>query len=36
VKEYFGYSNEKAEEALSVLSEEQLKSIEEKLQKGGR
>lgn len=36
VKEYFGYSNEKAKEALSVLSEEQLNMIEEKLQKGGR
>ena len=36
VKEYFGYSNEKAKEALGVLSEEQLKMIEEKLQKGGR
>jgi len=36
VKEYFGYSNEKAKEALSVLSEEQLNIIEEKLQKGGK
>jgi hypothetical protein len=35
VKEYFGYSNEKAKDALSVLTEEQLKMIEEKLQKGG-
>lgn len=36
VKEYYGYSNEKAKDALSVLSETQLKAIEEKLQKGGR
>jgi hypothetical protein len=36
VKEYYGYSNEKAKEALSVLTDEQLKQIEEKLQKGGR
>lgn len=36
VKEYYGYSNERAKEALSVLSDNQLKSIEEKLQKGGR
>ena len=36
VKEYFGYSNERAQEALSVLSDEQLKVIEEKLYKGGK
>lgn len=36
VKEYFGYSNEKAKEALSVLSDDQLTMIEEKLTKGGR
>lgn len=36
VKEYYGYSNEKAKEALSVLSEDQLTKIEEKLTKGGR
>ena len=36
VKEYFGYSNEKATEALTVLSDEQLKMIEEKLYKGGK
>lgn len=36
VKEYYGYSNEKAKDALSVLSDDQLKQIEEKLQKGGR
>jgi len=36
VKEYYGYSNERAKEALSVLSDEQLKIIEEKLNKGGK
>lgn len=36
VKEYFGYSSEKAKEALSILSEEQLSMIEEKLYKGGK
>jgi hypothetical protein len=36
VKEYFGYSNEKAKEALTVLSDEQLTMIKEKLYKGGR
>jgi hypothetical protein len=36
VKEYYGYSDEKAKEALTVLSIEQLSIIEEKLQKGGR
>ena len=36
VKDYFGYSNERAKEALEVLSDDQLKMIEEKLNKGGR
>lgn len=36
VKEYFGYSSEKAKEALSILSEEQLVMIKEKLYKGGK
>ena len=36
VKEYYGYSLEKAKEALSVLTPEQLSIIEEKLQKGGK
>jgi hypothetical protein len=36
VQEYFGYSSEKAKEALSILSDEQLKFIEEKLNKGGK
>lgn len=36
VKEYYGYSTEKAKEALSVLSPEHLTMIEEKLYKGGK
>lgn len=36
VMEYFNYSSEKAKEALKILSSEQLKLIEEKLEKGSR
>ena len=36
VKDYFGYSNERAKEALDVLSDEQLKIIAEKLFTGGK
>jgi hypothetical protein len=36
VREYYGYSNEKAREALTILSKEQLESIEDTLSKGGR
>jgi len=36
VKEYFGYSSERAKEALSILSADDLKLIEEKLYKGGK
>lgn len=36
VQEYFGYSSEKAKEALRILSDEQLKQIEQKLNKGGK
>jgi len=36
VKEYYGYSSEKANEALKVLSEENLIMIKEKLYKGGK
>ena len=36
VKEYYGYSNEKAKMALDVLTEEQLKIIKRKLTKGGK
>lgn len=35
VSEYYGYSNVKAAQALSVLSSEQLQQIKEKLEKGG-
>lgn len=35
VKEYYGYSNEKANQVLSILSEQQLCMIKEQLQKGG-
>jgi len=35
VKEYFGYSNVKAKEALRILSDEQLRQIREKTHKGG-
>lgn len=36
VKEYYGYSNEKAKQALEVLTEEQIKIIKTKLIKGGK
>ena len=36
VKTYYGYSNEKARSALSLLSEEQLNCIKLKLSKGGK
>ena len=35
VKEYFGYSDEKAKEALRILTDEQITLIKEKLDKGG-
>lgn len=35
VKEYYGYSNRKAEQALSVLTDSQLKKIKAKNYKGG-
>lgn len=35
IKEYFGYSNEKAKEALRVLTEEQIAEIRIKTNKGG-
>ncbi len=34
IKEYYGYNNKKAIEALSVLSEDQIDSIRNKVQKG--
>jgi len=36
VKEYYGYSNEKAKVALDILDKKQLDFIKEKLDKGGR
>jgi len=36
VKEYYGYSSEKANEALKMLSDENLIMIKEKLYKGGK
>ena len=35
VKEYYGYSNDKAKSALDILTNEQLKLIKERLYKGG-
>ena len=36
VKEYYGYSNEKASQALALLSSEQLDYLRKKVNKGGR
>ena len=36
VKEYFGYSNEKARSALNVLNDKQIAYIKSKLNKGGK
>ena len=36
VKEYYGYSNEKAKDALNILTEKQIEVIKESLKKGGR
>jgi NACalpha-BTF3-like transcription factor len=36
VKEYYGYSSEKATEALKILSKDNLIMIKEKLHKGGK
>jgi hypothetical protein len=36
VKEYYGYSNEKARQALTILTEQQKHYIKEKLYKGGK
>jgi hypothetical protein len=35
VKQYFGYSNEKAKEALRILTDEQVAEIKAKTNKGG-
>ncbi len=36
VKQYYGYSNEKAKQALRILSPDQLNYIKEKLNRGGK
>jgi hypothetical protein len=36
VKEYYGYSNEKAKSALKLLNDEQIKTIKDSLNKGGK
>lgn len=35
IKSYYGYSNEKARQVLSILTEDQITSIRKKLDKGG-
>lgn len=35
IKEYYGYSNEKAKEALRILNDDQLNEIKKTLNKGG-
>jgi hypothetical protein len=36
IKEYYGYSNDKASQALKIINKEQLEFIEKKLEKGGK
>jgi len=36
VKSYYGYSNEKASQALKILSSEQINFIKQKLDTGGK
>ena len=36
VKEYYGYSNEKARQALSLLTSDQINELKKKVYKGGR
>jgi hypothetical protein len=36
VKEYYGYSNEKAKSALKILNDEQIRTIKDSLYKGGK
>ena len=36
VKEYYGYSNEKAKIALDILNDDQIKTIKNSLNKGGK
>jgi hypothetical protein len=35
VKEFFGYSNQKAKDALSILTDEQIADIKIRIDKGG-
>ncbi len=35
VKEYYGYSNDKAKQALDILTDEQIATVKQKLRKGG-
>ena len=36
VKEYYGYSNEKAKSALSLMSNEQIEQLKQRIYKGGK
>jgi hypothetical protein len=36
IKEYYGYSNEKAKSALSILNDAQITAIKDSLNKGGK
>lgn len=36
IKDYYGYSNEKAEQALKILNEDQINFIKKKLNRGGK
>ena len=36
VKEFYGYNNEKAKVALTILNDKQIATIKQKLEKGGR
>jgi hypothetical protein len=36
VKEYYGYSNEKARQALTLLTKEQIEELKKKVYKGGK
>jgi hypothetical protein len=36
IKEYYGYSNQKAKQALNLLSDDQIEDIKLGLKKGGR
>jgi len=36
VKEYYGYSNEKAKQVLSLLTDHQLIELKQRMSKGGK